>query len=101
MLLLKNSLYYDLELSIIGFWDVGKEWVYLNMSNTYNLMMIKKELSEQIIRGDIRKLNISSILIRSIEESDKKINEIPKLKFCKIKERILENFIYGKIEKSL
>ena len=80
---------------------MGKEWVYLNMSNTYNLMMIKKELTEQIIRGDNRKLNISSILIRSIEESDKKINEIPKLKFCKIKERILENIVYGKIEKSL
>ncbi|MFX0081264.1 MAG: hypothetical protein ACFE94_05880 [Candidatus Hodarchaeota archaeon] len=63
--------------------------------------MLKKELSEQINRrGDIGKLNISSILIRSIEESDKKINEIPKLKFCKIKERILENYIYGKIEKS-
>jgi len=62
--------------------------------------MIKKEVSEQKIRGDIGKLNISSILIRSIEESDRKINQIPKLKFCKIKERILENFIHGKIEKS-
>ncbi|MFX0167064.1 MAG: hypothetical protein ACFE9V_17215 [Candidatus Hodarchaeota archaeon] len=71
------------------------------MNNLYNLIMLKKELSEQINRrGDIGKLNISSILIRSIEESDKKINEIPKLKFCKIKERILENYIYGKIEKS-
>ena len=78
---------------------MGNEWVDLNMSNTYNLMMIKKELSEQIIRGDVRKLNISSILIRSIEESDKKINEIPSLKIYKIKERILESYIKGKIRK--
>jgi hypothetical protein len=59
----------------------------------------KKELNEQIFRGDIEKLNISSILIRSIEESDKKINEIPSLKLCKIKERILESYIKGKINK--
>ncbi|MFX1531578.1 MAG: hypothetical protein ACFFBC_10735 [Promethearchaeota archaeon] len=61
--------------------------------------MIKKDLSEQIFRGDLEKLNISSILIRSIEESDKKINEIPSLKFSKIKERILENYIKGIINK--
>ncbi len=58
-------------------------------------MMIKKEF----IRGDIRKLNISSILIKSIEESDKKINEIPSLKLYKIKERILESYVKGKIKK--
>ena len=58
-------------------------------------MMIKKEF----IRGDIGKLSISSILIKSIEESDKKINEIPSLKLCKIKERILESYIKGKIKK--
>lgn len=57
-------------------------------------MMSKKELDEVIIRSDI-----SSILIRSIEESDKKINEIPSLKLCKIKERILESYIKGKIKK--
>jgi len=59
----------------------------------------KKELNEQIFRGDVEKLNISSILIRSIEESDKKINEIPSLRLCKIKERILESYIKGKINK--
>ena len=100
MVLLKNSLYYDLELSNIGFWDVEIVDKNLYMSISYNLIMIKKEVSEQNFRGDLRKLNISSILIKSIEESDKKINEIPKLKFCKIKERILENFIHGKIENS-
>ena len=66
--------------------------------------MNKKELTEQIFRGDIQKLNmqklnISSILIRSIEESDKKINEIPSLKHSKIKERIFESFIKEKIKK--
>ena len=75
------------------------------MSKTFNLMVtlikqdFKKELNEQFFRGDVEKLNISSILIRSIEESDKKINEIPSLKLCKIKERILESYIKGKINK--
>ncbi len=75
------------------------------MSKTFNLMVklikqnFKKELNEQIFRGDVEKLNISSILIRSIEESDKKINEIPSLRLCKIKERILESYIKGKINK--
>jgi len=75
------------------------------MSKTFNLMVklikqnFKKELNEQIFRGDLEKLNISSILIRSIEESDKKINEIPSLRLCKIKERILESYIKGKINK--
>ena len=99
MVLLKNSLYYDLELSNIGFWDVEIVDKNLYMSISYNLIMIKKEVSEQNFRGDLRKLNISSILIKSIEESDKKINEIPPLKLCKIKERILESFIKGKIKK--
>ena len=58
-------------------------------------MMIKKAF----IRGDIGKISISSILIKSIEESDKKINEIPSLKLYKIKERILESYVKGKIKK--
>ena len=55
--------------------------------------MIKEELNEQIIRGDTQNIIISSIIVKSIEESDRKIKEIPKLKFCKIKERILESYI--------
>ncbi|MFW9875050.1 MAG: hypothetical protein ACFFG0_18245 [Candidatus Thorarchaeota archaeon] len=70
------------------------------MNNSYNFTMYKNELSEQIFKGDVRKLNISSILSRCIEEIDKKIYEIPKLKFFKIKERILENYIHVKIGKS-
>ncbi len=54
---------------------------------------MKKELIEQINRGDSKNINISSIIIKSIEESDRTINQIPKLNFCKIKERILESFI--------
>ena len=46
--------------------------------------MIKEELNEQIIRGDTQNIIISSIIVKSIEESDRKIKEIPKLKFCKI-----------------
>ncbi|MFX0001616.1 MAG: hypothetical protein ACFE9Q_16470 [Candidatus Hodarchaeota archaeon] len=55
--------------------------------------MNREELNEQIVRGDDKKLKISSIIIKSIEESDRKINVIPKLKFYKIKERILESYI--------
>ena len=63
--------------------------------------MINKELSEQIIRGDRKNLNknISSILVKSYEESEKKVFEIPILKHCKIKEKIFESYIKGKIEK--
>lgn len=61
--------------------------------------MINKELSEQIIRGDTKNLNISSILVRSIEESEKKVFERPKLNHCKIREKIFERYIKGKIEK--
>jgi hypothetical protein len=62
--------------------------------------MISKELSEQINRGDTKGLNkrISSILIKSYERS-KKVIEIPILNHCKIKEKIFESFIKGKIEK--
>ncbi len=55
--------------------------------------MNREKLNEQIIRGDNKNLSISSIIVQSIEESDRKVNEIPKLKFYKIKERILESFI--------
>lgn len=61
--------------------------------------MINEELSEQISRGDNKKLNISSILVKSYEESSKKVIEIPVLNHGKIKEKIFENFIKGKIEK--
>ena len=54
---------------------------------------MNKEVNEQINRGDYKNLNISSIIIKSIEESDRTINQIPKLNFCQIKERILESFI--------
>jgi len=60
--------------------------------------MISKELNEQISRGDYQNLNISQILIKSFEKS-KKIIEIPILNHCKIKEKIFESFIKGKIEK--
>ena len=65
----------------------------LNRINLYNSIMNREQLNEQINRGDVKNLNISSILVQSIEESDSKIYEIPKLKFYKIKERILESFI--------
>ncbi|MFX1281520.1 MAG: hypothetical protein ACFFA3_19380 [Promethearchaeota archaeon] len=61
--------------------------------------MINEELSEQISREDIKKLNISSILVKSYEESSKKVIEIPILNHCKIKEKIFESFIKVKIEK--
>lgn len=55
--------------------------------------MNKEELKQLIIRGDSKEINISSIIHKSIEESDRTINQIPKLNFYKIKERILESFI--------
>lgn len=70
-----------------------KDGKSLNRINFSKFIMNKEELNEQIIRGDYKNLSISSIIVQSIEESDRKINEIPKLKFCKIKERILESFI--------
>lgn len=54
---------------------------------------MNKGLDEQINRGDCLNLNISSIIIKSIEESDRTINQIPKLNFYQIKEKILESFI--------
>ncbi|MFX1377170.1 MAG: hypothetical protein ACFFA0_15300 [Promethearchaeota archaeon] len=69
------------------------------MSSGYNLIMINNQINEHIDRYKFSKLNISSILIKSIEESEKKIFEIPPLKLYKIKERIFESFIKGKIDK--
>ena len=69
------------------------------MNKINNLIMINEEINIQILRGELKKLNISSILVKSIEESEKKVFEIPPLKHCKIKERIFESFIKGKIEK--
>ncbi|MHA2008424.1 MAG: hypothetical protein ACXABO_03725 [Promethearchaeota archaeon] len=39
------------------------------------------------------KVNISSAIIKSVERSEKKVNQTPNLEFSKIKERILENYI--------
>ncbi|MHA1914337.1 MAG: hypothetical protein ACW986_12830 [Promethearchaeota archaeon] len=56
-------------------------------------------LNEQINnRGDLKKLNISSILVESFEKSNKEITQIPTLKLCSIKERILESYIEGKLK---
>jgi len=46
--------------------------------------MLKKSISQ-----------ISSDIIRSVEKSDRKVNEIPNLDYSKIKERIIETFIEG------
>jgi len=70
-----------------------KDGKSLNTINFYKSIMNRKEINEQLIGGNDKNLNISSIIAQSIEESDIKINEIPKLKFYKIKERILESFI--------
>ena len=58
-----------------------------------NKFIMNKVVNEQLIRGDSQSITISSIIIKSIEESDRSINEIPKLKYYKIKERILESYI--------
>lgn len=69
------------------------------MTNVCNFIMIKEELNEQIIRGDNKRLYISSILSRVFQEkSSKSINEIPRLKFSQIKEKILELFVESKIK---
>jgi hypothetical protein len=78
-------------------WEYNGKALYMN--NTNYLVMINKVLSEQIIRGDGKNLNISSILVRSIEESEKKVFEIPILNHSKIKEKIFESYIKGKIAK--
>jgi hypothetical protein len=70
---------------------VGKD---LNMIRTYCLIMIKNESNEQKIRGDIENLQISSILLKVFEKSDR-INKIPSLNYSKIKERIIESYIEG------
>jgi len=57
--------------------------------------MIKKELNEQKIKGDIQNLQISSILQKVFEKSDRKVNKIPNLNYSKIKERIIESYIDG------
>ena len=61
--------------------------------------MIKEEINEQIFRGYIQRLYISSILSRFFQEkSSKSINEIPRLKFSQIKEKILELFVESKMK---
>jgi hypothetical protein len=74
---------------------VGKMWERLKYEHYLMIIMI----NEQIYRGEFTKLSISSILVRSIEESEKKVFEIPSLKYCKIKEKIFESYIKGKIKK--
>lgn len=59
-------------------------------------MMKKEIINEQIIRVDTKSLHISSVLVKSILKSDRKIM-IPNLEFSKIKENILATFIEGKI----
>ena len=59
-------------------------------------MMKKEVINEQINRGD-SSLHISSVLVKSILKSDRKIM-IPNLEFSKIKENILDTFIEGKIK---
>lgn len=75
---------------------MGKD---LYIINVCNFIMIKEEINEQIIRGDNKRLYISSILSRVFQEkSNKSINEIPRLKFSQIKEKILELFVESKIK---
>jgi hypothetical protein len=48
-------------------------------------------------RGELPKdCNIATVLAKVFEKS-KTINKIPEIPYCKIKERILENFIEVKI----
>jgi predicted house-cleaning NTP pyrophosphatase (Maf/HAM1 superfamily) len=39
------------------------------------------------------KVNISSAIIKTVERSERRVNQTPNLEFSKIKERILENYI--------
>lgn len=43
----------------------------------------------------LKKTDISSDIIKSIERSERKINVLPNLEYSKIKERIIETFIDG------
>ncbi|MFX1326444.1 MAG: hypothetical protein ACFE8N_15950 [Promethearchaeota archaeon] len=75
---------------------MGKDLYTINVCS---FIMIKEEINEQIIRGDNRRLYISSILSRVFQEkSSKSINEIPRLKYSQIKEKILELFVESKIK---
>ncbi|MHA1931175.1 MAG: hypothetical protein ACW96X_01470 [Promethearchaeota archaeon] len=58
--------------------------------------MKKEVINEQISRGDMKSLHISSVLIRSFSRN-RQILMIPTLNFSKIKEKILETFIEGKV----
>ncbi|MFX0030325.1 MAG: hypothetical protein ACFE8B_14025 [Candidatus Hermodarchaeota archaeon] len=78
---------------------MGKGWDKFKYEQNQFNNVINEEINEQILRGEFKKLNISSILVKSIEESEKKVFEIPPLKFCTIKEKIFESFIKGKIDK--
>jgi len=61
-------------------------------------MMIYKNENEQF-RGELPKYcNVATVLAKVFEKS-KTINKIPEIPYCKIKERILENFIEVKINK--
>ena len=81
---------FRLYITNIMMWEnAGKS---LNSIKLYNLIMITKGSNEHIIRGDIKKLHIGSILLKVFEKSIK-IKQIPKLEFCEIKERILESYI--------
>ncbi|MHA2186489.1 MAG: hypothetical protein ACXADU_20045 [Promethearchaeota archaeon] len=60
---------------------------------------MSNDIDEQIIRGDVKKLNISGILVESFEKSNKEILQIPKLNHHSIKERIFQSYIKGKLQK--
>jgi hypothetical protein len=62
-------------------------------------MMKKEVINEQINRDDTKSLHISSVLIKSFSRN-RQIIMIPTLNFSKIKEKILETFVDGKIGNS-
>lgn len=61
--------------------------------------MKKEVINEQINRDDTKSLHISSVLIKSFSRN-RQIIMIPTLNFSKIKEKILETFVDGKIGNS-
>jgi hypothetical protein len=61
--------------------------------------MKKEVINEQINRGDMKSLHISSVLIKSFSQN-RQILMIPTLNFSKIKEKIFETFLTGKIKNS-
>jgi hypothetical protein len=62
-------------------------------------MIMGNYIDEQINRGDVENLNISSIMVESFEKSNKEILQIPKLDLRSIIERIFENYIKDKLKK--